>query len=978
MKKILTLCTALSLTISAQSPEDSLKSFQLHPDFEIELVAAEPLIFDPVDMEFDEKGRAFVIEMPGYPFPEKPGNLILLEDTNDDGVYDKRHLFATGFGMADSLTPYNGGILVASPPDILFLADTDGDNVADVREVVLSGFNVENPQHNIGGLQYGLDNWIHGANGGNSGSPYWPSDPDNKTPLRFDDFRFKPESKQFELVGRSTGGFELAADNWGRWFGTHNLHHIRHRVFPTTHLRNMPTPRWGTLQNISDHDVDDMARVYPVGTQDTRVNHPEQSGFFSGACGITFYNGGAFGPEFENNMFICDVVLNLIHRDVLEPAGTTFKASRGREKAEFLASSDRAFRPVNMTVGPDGALYVLDMHREVIEHPEWIPDEMEQNMDLNAGKEKGRIYRITPKGGLPRPKPRFSKNNMEYAINALGHSNGWWRTTAQRLLVEWNDRYSVPSLQQRLKNPKNPLEKVHLLWTLEGMGKLESDDFLEALEDPDPRVRENALRAYHRDVHSDPTITNRLHEMARNEEAPRVQLELALVSPVAENESSAILPAIALNNKGDSWTHYALLAAAKESPDRLYQQLAQAAGYARPNIAPLFTPLAEWIGRRKIHDEIRQVLTSMSDEFPLPAALPALKALADGIDQGSAPTEGFDDSQRLAVLINVILEQGDVPRIREALRIARRLKVEGVEEPKKLIREAEQTAGNKNAPTEERLAMLSLLELTDFENRRDLLFELLDPSEPAPIQRAAIIQLNDTRDEVVARTLIEKWDALGPSVRTQAGNILLYKRGNHDLLLTALENEDLFLGELNLDLERRRVLLFSRVEDIKQRAEALFNDAGVVTRKDALARVKPALQLTGDPKKGKEIFTNTCIKCHRMESEGIDLGPNLTEIFRKSPETLLHDIVDPNAAVDAEYVAYNIETKSGDIHSGIVIRDDDTGVTLREAEGIESTIPRDSIEEMFSNGLSLMPEELEVDMELQSVADLIAYLQIPK
>jgi putative membrane-bound dehydrogenase-like protein len=984
MKIAYSILFSVGLTAVAQSPEDSLDSFQLHPDFQIELVAAEPLIFDPVDMEFDEKGRAFVIEMPGYPFPEQPGNLIMLEDTDDDGKYDKRHIFATGFGMADSIAPYNGGILVASPPDILYVADTDGDNVADVREVILTGFNVENPQHNIGGLQYALNNWIYGANGGNSGSAFWPSDPDNKTSLRFDDFRFKPESKQFELVGRSTGGFELAADDWGRWFGTHNLHHIRHLVFPTTRLRNMPTPRWGTLQNISDHDVDDMARIYPIGTQDTRVNHPEQSGFFSGACGITFYNGGAFGAEFDNNIFVCDVVLNLIHRDILEPDGATFKAKRGREKVEFLASTDRAFRPVNMTVGPDGALYVLDMHREVIEHPEWIPDEMEQNMDLDAGKEKGRIYRITPKGGLPRVTPRFSKDNLEYAINALGHANGWWRLTAQRLLVQWNDRYAIPALRQRLRTSQNPLERVHTMWTLVGLGDLQSEDLLVALKDPQPEVRENALRAYHPDLHADPMVKRRLRNMAdrgriaEKEDNLRVLMELALASP--DDWENSIAYQIAIRDIDDSWLRYALFAATKEFPHRAFFGLENAAGaMANDQVRPLLALLAEWVGRRKIYDEVLGVLRTTSEYAGASRmALPVLIGLADGIETGPTPKEGFHDSDLFALILNSLLDRNDISIVRETLRIGRHLNVTGMNEPRQMIRQAEKTVRDKNTATEARLEMLSLLELTDFDDRRDLLFELLDPLEPAPIQKASITQLNEKRDETVAKKLIEKWDTLGPAARTQAGNILLYKRANHDLLLTALENEDLILGELNLDLERRRVLLFSRDEDVKKRAEALFNDAGVVTRKEALAKVRPALQLTGDPVKGKEVFTNVCVKCHRMGSEGIDLGPNLTEIFRKSPETLLHDIVDPNAAIDAEYVAYNIETKSGDIHSGLVIRDDDSGVTLREAEGIETTISRDSIREMFSNGLSLMPEELEVDMDIQSIADLIAYLQVPK
>ena len=402
------------------------------------------------------------------------------------------------------------------------------------------------------------------------------------------------------------------------------------------------------------------------------------------------------------------------------------------------------------------------------------------------------------------------------------------------------------------------------------------------------------------------------------------------------------------------------------------------AGLSRPDLQPIFGPLAEWVGRRKIHDEVKSVLTAASNGIGIPTTIPVFAALAEGLNNGAAPENEFRDSEIINTILNQMIEREDVSLIKQAMRIAAALGISDINVPRRLMREAEKTTRDHSAPTQRRLDMLGLLELSEFEERIDMLFDLLDPLEPAAIQKAAIAQLNEKRNETVAKTLIETWDTLGPAVRTQAGNILLYKRGNHDLLLTALENEDLILGELNLDLERRRVLLFSRDEDVKRRAEALFNDAGVVTRQAALERAKGALTLKGDADRGRDIFMEICAKCHRMESEGVDLGPNLTEIFRKSPDTLLHDIVDPNAAIEAEYVAYNIETKAGDLHSGIVVRDDDTGVTLREAEGIETTIARRDIAEYFSNGLSLMPEELELDMELQSIADLIAFLQVPK
>ncbi len=196
-----------------------LDSFQIHPDFEIALVAKEPVVLDPIDMEFDEHGRAFVVEMPGYPFMEEKGRVILLEDKNRDGVYDQRHVFCEGLNFADAILPYRGGLLVAAPPDLVFIKDTNGDNVADVREVWLTGFAVENPQHNFNGLTHGLDNWIYGANGGNSGNVYWPGDSLHRIPLRDDDFRMNFDVRKFERIGVSAGGYGFAFDEWGRIYG---------------------------------------------------------------------------------------------------------------------------------------------------------------------------------------------------------------------------------------------------------------------------------------------------------------------------------------------------------------------------------------------------------------------------------------------------------------------------------------------------------------------------------------------------------------------------------------------------------------------------------------------------------------------------------------------------------------------------------------------------------------------------------------
>ena len=239
-------------------------------------------------------------------------------------------------------------------------------------------------------------------------------------------------------------------------------------------------------------------------------------------------------------------------------------------------------------------------------------------------------------------------------------------------------------------------------------------------------------------------------------------------------------------------------------------------------------------------------------------------------------------------------------------------------------------------------------------------------------------QLTMGRQPDIARKLVEVWPDLGPGSRLLAGDFLLYRSENHDLLLTALENGSIRMGQLNLDLERRRRLLRSPNAETVRRASALFSDAGVVTRAVALEKMKPALSLAGNGDNGLAVFNKTCAPCHKIAGNGNSVGPDLTDIYRKSAETLLQDILDPNAAVNTEFLSFSAETVDGEMNTGLLIGETEELITLREAGGKTITLPRRSIESLRSSGLSLMPEELESVLSHGEMADLIAYLQQPR
>jgi putative membrane-bound dehydrogenase-like protein len=959
----------LGLALASCTLEEApLEGFEIHPDFALERVAIEPVVMDPVDLEFDEQGRAYVLEMPGYPVPAEPGRVVRLDDVDGDGIWETRTLYAEGFPIADSILPYRGGLLVASPPDLLYLRDADGDGRAEQRRVVLSGFAADNTQHNFNGLAHGLDNWIYGANGGNSGEVFWPEAPEETLPLYDDDFRFDVEARELERYAHSAGGFGLSFDGWGRVYTTHNLYHVVQPVFPGRYLARLPGPLRSTREAISDHG-EGPARIFPVGIPETRVNHPEQSGYFSGACGIAVYTGGAFGPGFDDQVFVADVVSNLVHRSAIRAQGARMVASRAREGVEFLASSDRAFRPVNLTVGPDGALYVLDMHRTVIEHPEWIPDGIEAGLDLRAGSDRGRIYRVTPRGGLPRASHSLARARPEQLVQALGHPNKWWRDTAQRLLVEQAETAPVPQLLTALRDPGSPHRRLHALWTLEGAGALPDEALVAALSDLHPRLREQALIVAEPRLPRSSSLTAAAVALAEDPD-PRVRLQAVLTLGTLRDVPDDVLVRVGRRDAADPWTRRALLGALAGRPTEALARLGVPGSDGGLELARGLAGL--------VNGGVADVLALLRDRSPGDAyAAAILDGLATNLE--SRPEAAPPERLRPETLPSLtrLMSGAPGPAVRDAWRVARALGVAPGPGALAQLRAAGAAARDPAVPVGERLQALALFELEESPARLEALLALLGPDQPLAIQDAAMEQLARSRHPDVGAGLLEAWPRLGPGLRARAAEVLIGRRQDHRRLLAAVETGRVSLGELNLHLERRRALLRSRDEDVRRRAEALFSDAGVVTRAEALERMRPALTATGRPAAGRRHYRVLCARCHRLGEEGVPLGPDLHEVARKSPETLLHDIVDPNAAVETRDVSYSVETRDGRLLTGLLRNETDADLEIVAAGGEATRVRRDEIERLWTGGLSLMPEELELGLEPQDLADLLAYLRSP-
>jgi len=959
-------------------------TYDLHQALEMSLFAHEPDVVDPVALTWDEEGRMYVVEMRDYPYgfgpDRKPGGTIrLLEDTDNDGKIDRSTLFAEGLSFPTSIAPWNGGVLVTAPPEIIFLKDTDGDGKADVREVVLKGFVLGVTDSNVNGLRWGLDNRMHGVNGGNGGKITSPRKGGAPLDIRNLDFSFDPANGDFTPTYHTSGGFGLVFDEWGRSFVTYNINHIQQRMIPVRYLRRFPgLPPLEATESISDHE--EMSRIFPISEQETRVNHPEQSGHFSSAGGMGYIGWRGYAGDLFGSILVGDVVGNLVHRDVLSARGPGFVASRSpvEQNSEFFTSRDKAFRPVGVELGPDGALYLIDMQRDVIEHPDYIPQKVLQKLNVRAGDDRGRIYRITPKGGLPPKKPNLRHASSAELVQQLNNDNPWWRHTAQRLLVERRDKSAVTAIR-KVAASTEPLGRLHALWTLQGLQALDEQLIIGALADSQPGIRANALLLAEPYLPRSKKLQSEVLNLA-NDTDSRVRFQGSLTLGQFENpKAHAGLLKILLQDHAWRWSRVAALSSLREGEDKLFRALMADSGF-RKQITPanlaLVSELAELIGARATDASTKGISVVLSEltERALDAKwqVAALDGLQSGLSRGAG---GVHADSAVAITLEKFSGESSPTLMAAVWKLSRTLGLPENAAQRKALVEATERARDSTKPVETRIEDIQLLGLGTFAAVGPPLLSLLDGTQPSAIQSAALNVLRQFNEAAVAEGLVQHWRGLAPAVRVGAVNVLLQRVSFHDVLLTAIETGQIKLGELTLDLEQRRRLLRKSTPEIQARAAKWIGDEEYSNRKalveDWLKKIPP----TGNASRGRATFEKICVQCHALAGVGHHVGPDLTAVAHRGVEDLLSNILDPNMAINPSYASYTVETASGEIEVGILASESFDAITLLQPEGKKRVVSRRQIKRLESGGLSLMPEGLEAGMTPADLRDLIAFLQ---
>ena len=969
------------------NPDVALASFLLEEGFQIELVAAEPHIQDPVAIEVDESGQIYVAEMPGYPLDTRPtGRIRLLQDHNQDGQIDDSIIFADSLVLPTGLMRWKQGILVTVPPDVLYLEDTNGDGKADIRKVILTGFARSNPQHNFNAPKYGLDNGIYLANNGiiwtsayknefgdegsevffpeNEGGPRLGKNANNRN------VRFRPDTYELaSLSGRSQFGHSF--DIWGRHFLLNNANPQYHEVIAARYLERNPV----LDQRMAMHYTPSYGRNTTIYPQTRNPEHQllTDRGMITSAAGLTLYKGGTFPLPYDNVSFVAEPVHNLVHALEIRQDGPTFSAHRIHERSEFLASTDSWFRPVNFYNGPDGALYVVDYYRQLVEHPEWMDEETAASDKLQNGNQQGRLYRITPTG----TSPASWISNLDLGVlpadelvTYLGHASIWWRLTAQRLLVDQGDAEAIQAVRQFLDASPSDIGRLHGLWTLDGLNALEPVRIRKALGASTAGMRENAIILAEKHLQEHPQLIGDLFFLEEDPD-PRVRFQLlctlgSIDHPrTAEARQNLLLPDLA-----NPWMQLAAISGMNKIDENLlFQTIFELDDSEISGRSSYTERLASLLARHQADTETLDVIRqAMSRDFGTWWVAPVLRGIGGAIGAQQAENPAFDTQRRL-VATRFIESNSEKERETYGL-ILEKL---GIPDDFSFSALLLEQATNQVLPDSMRTQALTLLSLGSQNREPELLMGLIQPIEPEMVQKAAVKALSTLPDERIAMRLLEKWKGFSPGVRESVLDLLMQGDQRRSLLLDAIESGTVQRSDIGWN--RTVILMRDTSGPLKEQARNLLA-VNPAEREEIVLQYAAGLDESFDINAGKEAFTRVCSTCHQVAGEGgVAFGPDLGTVRHWSAEALLAKIIMPQRTIADGYGLWEVETTDGAKISGLMGSESEASITLRNMGSADTVIPRSEVVALSSLGASAMPTGLDQQLSQEEMRDLIGFLR---
>jgi putative heme-binding domain-containing protein len=953
------------------APSEAIAQFRILEDLEIQPVLAEPTIKQPVFLNFDERGRLWVVQYLQYPHPAglkimsrdnvwravydkvppPPPNhyrgadkITIHEDTNGDGAFDSHKTFVDGLNIAVAVAQGRGGVWVLNAPYLLFYPDRNQDDVPDSDpEVHLAGFGLEDTHSVVNSLRWGPDGWLYAAQGSTVTANLIRPGIDKEPMFSMGQliWRYHPETKRYEVFSEGGGNaFGVEIDSKGRVFSGHNGGNTRGFHYMQGAYLQKGFEKHGPLSN-----------PYSFGYFPP-MPHPDVERF---THNFLIYDSGALPERYHGKLFGVEPLQGRVVYSEIAAEGSTFKTT---DLGHAVTTGDRWFKPVDIKLGPDGAVYIADWYDRQVNHY--------RNHEGQIDKENGRIYRLQAKGAKPAAVPDLRKLSSAELVELLKHRNRWHRQTALRLLGDRRDISVLPALLAMLR-ANSPQDALEALWAVHLSGGFSDSVAAEALDHGDPHVRAWTIRLLGDDRRVSSSLAQKLAQVAAREPNVEVRAQLAASARrLPANEALPVVRALLQHSEDLSDKRLPLLlwwaieSKAESDRDAVLAMAREGEFWKLPLVQ---THLLEKFIRRYAQAGTRQDLLACARLLQLcPDKASGAKLLAGfelaykGRSMSGLPDELLEAMARFSGESTLLgLRRGDAKAVGEALKVIRDESADPALRARYIQTLGEVRTAASVAP----------------------LMELLKQSKDPVVLKAALTALQSFYNSEIGETVAGIHGALPAPAQTSAFTLLASRPNWALALLNAVADGRIPAASVPQDVRHR--IMHYKDDEVARLAGKIWGHTKAPTTAEMQKLIEHSAAIirtgAGSPYEGQKVYMASCGACHKLFGQGGQIGPDLTMFKRDDLENMLLSIANPSAEIREGFENHLVTTRDGRTLTGFLADKDNRVIVLRGLDGENLILPQDQVAEMKSTGVSLMPEGLLEAFEEQQLRDLFAYLR---